>query len=82
MQTAESKGELTDNQMARLSSAVRTLTFLEDNMDKLSGNENIPKLTAELKIIIGRIFNNLTDEDRDAVLERYKREMQKLGLKK
>ena len=73
---------MTKDHEAKLSMFMRVLSVLEKNEKEIKDNQPLMEARAELKQNIERIFSTLTEEERDRMLERYKNEMEYLGLNK
>ena len=79
------KSELTDKEISQLCMYMRVIDLMGKNQKILSDNEEIKKNYDKLCLTVSEIMENISDEQRDEVLEVHKiqlEEIAKLEVKK
>jgi hypothetical protein len=73
---------LTEDMEAHLSMFMRVVEFLRNSEDVFRENKEFMEAYEEMKEVVVKIMDQLTEEDKDALLERYKEEMEYLEREK
>ena len=73
---------LNEEEEANISMFMRVYEFLRNNKAVFENDEEFVNALEEVRVAINKIFELLSEEDKDRLLERYKEEMEYLnGLK-
>ena len=73
---------ITNEQSAEITMMMREASHLQNNLALIQDNPEMTDSLAELKASLQGIFDALTEEERDGLLEQYKTEADLLGLSK
>jgi hypothetical protein len=73
---------LTEDMEAHLSMFMRVVEFLRNSEDVFRENKEFMEAYEEMKEVVVKIMDQLTEEDKNALLERYKEEMEYLEREK
>jgi hypothetical protein len=73
---------LTEDMEAHLSMFMRVVEFLRNSEEVFRENKEFMEAYEEMKEVVVKIMDQLTEEDKDALLERYKEEMEYLEREK
>jgi hypothetical protein len=71
---------LTDNQRAKITMMMRTTSVLQKNLHVIQDNQQLMNGLTRAKVLMDQIFEELTNEERDQLLEQYKVEAELMGL--
>ncbi len=71
---------LTEEQKLQLTMQMRVLELIERNPDVVNTNAEFKKSGEELKKNVQKILDLLSEDQKDEILERYKIELNHLGL--
>ena len=73
--------ELTDKEIAELWSFMRVIDLMKKNQDILDEKPELQKMIDELCTSVNIIMDNLTEEQRDEVLEIHKEQLEAIAKK-
>lgn len=73
---------LTEKQASEITRFMRVVNYLQNHLHIIGDNEQLMSTLADSKKNLDAVFEQLEQEDRDALLERYTTELEMLGLNK
>ena len=73
---------LTEEEASQITMFMRVASHLQSNLQTIGENKEMMDGLATLKEALAAIFEQLSEEDRDSLLEQYKSEAEFLGLTK
>ncbi len=73
--------ELTDHQISEICMYMRVIDLMRKNQKILSENEEIKKQYDKLCLLVSHLMENISDEQRDEVLEEHKIQLEELAKK-
>lgn len=73
---------MTDEEEAQVTMYMRVIDFFRKHEEVLNKNEEILENVVKIKSFVQQIFDLLSEEDLDRLLERYKDELAFLNIKK
>ena len=73
--------ELTDEQVSQLCMYMRVIDFMGKNQKILDENVEMKKQYENLRLTVSQIIDNISEEERDAVLEIHKIQLEEIAKK-
>ena len=71
--------ELTDEQVSQLCMYMRVIDFMGKNQKVLDENVEMKKQYENLRLTVSQIIDNISEEERDAVLEIHKIQLEEIA---
>ena len=71
--------ELTDEQVSQLCMYMRVVDFMGKNQKILDENPEMKKQYENLRLTVSQIIDNISEEERDAVLEIHKIQLEEIA---
>ena len=71
--------ELTDEQVSQLCMYMRVIDFMGKNQKILDENVEMKKQYENLRLTVSQIIDNISEEERDAVLEIHKIQLEEIA---
>ena len=72
--------ELTDEQVSQLCMYMRVIDFMGKNQKILDENVEMKKQYENLRLTVSQIIDNISEEERDAVLEIHKIQLEEIAM--
>jgi len=73
--------ELTDEQISEICMFMRVIDLMRKNQKILSENEEIKKQYDKLCLLVSHLMENISEEQRDEVLEEHKIQLEEIAKK-
>ena len=73
---------LNNEDRAQITMMMRVVSLLQENQSMIADNPEMQESVTALKGALGHIFEQITGEEEDALLEQYQKEAEFLGIQK